>query len=505
MKCDDYIVEYLKNNFSNDEILNVLNKNTLYFHFADKFTDKNNIKKRLSLNRLFNIFNMAVACNIFSDIEEMNIEYITFKGFVLSQLLYDRPFERAWGDIDFYVEPLYFENVYLYLLENGFELRYNNGTSNQHHVALKREKIKLELHRNIFHPMIGVNESFFKKNLQVCTINNYKIKTFNITASMLHLIYHLYMDTYLVHGSLYQILVNKTIPMAGRFLYRSYEIALFSEKYSNEIKWEEIENDLKCQKLRVIFKKMILDIIEIFPNTFSESFLQTVFQLDYVDDERDRLYKFLIDSEVEEKDKNLDHILSNYIKENWETRRENNIYKKVGENILLSKKASDETNRDLICIISTEKTTEGLKMVFKVSNDDFYISEIANYDTLTSDGVHLILCGDEEYSYNSIFFFPKEIDDTIRVVVCDVLNNRNIVFDNNLIRAEFFKTDEYYTITAVLSNEFIDNNHMASCFYMGLVISDCSSETQRRKDQLILSEEDSQWYNPIYFAKIDMK
>ena len=55
------------------------------------------------------------------------------------------------------------------------------------------------------------------------------------------------------------------------------------------------------------------------------------------------------------------------------------------------------------------------------------ISDIDNYDTQTSDGVHLLLCGTEKYSYNSIFFFPKQIDGEIRVVVCDVLNNRNSV------------------------------------------------------------------------------
>lgn len=448
---------------------------------------------------------MAVACNVFSDIEKMDIEYITFKGFVLSQLLYGRPDERAWGDIDFYVEPLYFEKVYLYLLENGFELRYKNGTSNQHHVALKKEKIRLELHRNIFHPMIGVNESFLRENLQVCTINNHKINTFNVTASMLHLIYHLYMDTYLAYGRLYQILVNKTIPRAGRFLYRSYEIALFSEKYSNEIKWEEIENDLRCQKLRIIFKIMIFDILEIFPEAFPQSFVETVCNLYYVDDDSDHLYKYSIDLDINNSSKNFDILRSRYINDNWEYRRENNIHKKVGENIPLVKKSSNKINNDMSCNITTEKIAEGLKIVFKVSNDDFFISEIDNYDTQSSDGVHLLLCGTEQYSYNSIFFFPKKIDGQIKVIVCDVLNNANKVLEDDLIKADLSKTENDYTITAILSNKFLKENYLSSYLYMGLVISDCSSETHHRKNELILSEKSSEWYNPTYFAKIDIK
>ena len=504
MKCDDDIIKYLKDNFSTCDILDILNENTLYFNFVDKFADKSNIKERLALNRLYNIFNMAVACNVFSDIEKMNIKYIAFKGFVLSQLLYGRPDERAWGDIDFFVEPQYFEKVYFYLLEKGFELRYENGLSNQHHVALKKEKIRLELHRNIFNPIIGINEDFLRNNLQVCTINNHKIKTFNETASLLHLIYHLYMDTYLVNNNLYSLIVNGTLPKASRFLYRAYEIALFSEKYFSRIKWKDIENDLESQKFRIIFRKMILDIIEIFPNIFPESFLRTVFQLDYIDDERDLIYKYLIESGI--KENNIDSIINEYINENWNRRSEKNIHKKIGESILLAKKSIDEKKEQyLSCSIKTEKIPEELKITFKVSNDDFYISEMGDYDTLASDGVHLLICGTEKYSYNSIFFFPKEIDGEIKVVVCDVLNNRNKIFANNLIKAEFSKTEREYTITAILSDDFLKENHLSSHLYMGLVISDCSSKTHRRKNQLILSEKDSQWYNPIYCAKIDIK
>lgn len=163
-----------------------------------------------------------------------------------------------------------------------------------------------------------------------------------------------------------------------------------------------------------------------------------------------------------------------------------------------------KTYQELSCIIDSEKVRDGLKLSFKVSNDDFYFSDMDNYDTLASDGVHLLLCGTEEYSYNSIFFFPKQIDGEIRVVVCDVLNNRNQILTDDLIKAEFSKTERDYTITAILSNEFLKENNLNSYLYMGLVISDCSSETHRRKNQLILSEEDSQWYNPVYFAKIIM-
>ena len=297
------------------------------------------------------------------------------------------------------------------------------------------------------------------------------------------------MDTYVTYNSFYVLLSKRCLPKTNRFLYRAYEISLFSEKYFNEIKWEDIEKDIKSQKLRIIFKKMILDIIEIFPNAFSENFLQTVFQLEYIDDERDQLYKHIIDSDFKKCDKNIDYILSNYINDNWFVRRKKNIYKKAGETISLAKKSLDETEQILDCVINTEKITEGFNIAFRVSNDDFCISEIDNYDTQTSDGVHLLLCGTEKYSYNSIFFFPKQIDGEIKVVVCDVLNNRNIVLSNNLIKAEFSKTDKDATFMH-MKEDHMKNGQLKPGYNIQIGVEgeyivgvDVSSE---RSDQLTL-------------------
>ena len=84
-------------------------------------------------------------------------------------------------------------------------------------------------------------------------------------------------------------------------------------------------------------------------------------------------------------------------------------------------------------------------------------------------------------------------------------NDANDILDEKVVQAEFMKTERGYTITAVFSNHFIEMNHLNSYFYMGFVVSDFSKETQCRKNQLILSEKEEQWYNPIYFAKIEMK
>lgn len=502
MKTNEFALKYLKEKLlltkiSTEDLPYYLgnNFNTTFFALKSSFT---HIQKTFFQDRL----NLLIE--LISIFQQHKIGYISYKGVILATNLYQIPYKRLIGDIDIFVEPRSFDFAVKLLHEKGFFFEYEDGTRNEHHIVLRKGKDVIELHKNILNPFTSIDETYIRNHTKKISITGTEITTFDTTATLLHLIYHLYMDTYLATGSLYNIFANKSIPKAGRFLYRAYEIALFSEKYYNQIKWEDIIEDIKKQKLRIIFKKMIMDILEIFPEAFPQSFLHTVYNLNYVNDERDYLYKYFIESNMNNSN-NFDVLLIDYINNNWDSRRENNIHKKVGENISLVKKSSNEIYKDLSCDIITEKTIEGLKIIFRVSNDDFYISDSGDYNTQTSDGVHLLLCGTEQYSYNSIFLFPKEIDGEINVVVCDVLNSANKVLDDNLIKADFSKTKNDYTITAILSNKFLKENYLTSYLYMGLVISDCSSETHHRKNELILSEKSSEWYNPIYFAKICMK
>lgn len=504
MKCDDQILYYIENNYKTfDEKINFLIENGLPFHLYPD-AENESLKKSILSNRIYELATQKEITKINKLFSQNNISAIFFKGVILSHQLYPKTFMRKVGDIDLFVLEGSFETAANILLTLGYAFAKPEKMLAEHHVVFNNDIFFVELHKSIYHPMIGIDEDFLKLSIDSIEINRERFFTFNVTATLLHLLYHLYMDTYLTVGNLYNIFATKSLLKAGRFIYRAYEIAMFIEKNNDRINWDDVQKDIRKQKFRVFFKKMISDIVEIFPNVFSDNFLQTVFYLEYIDDEGDQLYKCLIDSEIKKSDKDIDYIISNYINDKWETRRKKNICKKVGEIISFTKESSEE-KQALNCVIDTEKNTGGLKIVFKVSSDDFCISEIDNYDTQASDGVHLLLCGTEQYSYNSIFFFPKQIDGKSRVVVCDVLNNRNQILTNDLIKAEFSRTENDYTIIATLSNKFLKENNLNSYLYMGLVISDCSSETHRRKNQLILSEEDSQWYNPTYFAKIDME
>lgn len=501
MKCDDQILYYIENNYKTfDEKIDFLIENGLPFHLYPD-VENESLKKSILSNRIYELATQKEITKINKLFSQNNISAIFFKGVILSHQLYPKTFMRKVGDIDLFVLEGSFETAANILLNLGYNYSKPEKMLAEHHVVLNNDMFFIELHKSIYHPMIRVEENYLKSNIKLMRINDESLLTFNTTATLLHLIYHLYMDTYLTAGSLYNIFANKSIPKAGRFLYRAYEIALFSEKYYNRIKWEDIIEDIKKQKLRIIFKKMIMDILDIFPGTFPNSFIYTVYNLDYMEYEWDRLYNDMLAS-----NKNyIGRLLCNHIDFYWALHKENNIHIKIGDSFNLIKNSEmQQSKTELSCNISTKKTSNGIELTFAVSDDDFYFSDIESFDTLASDGVHLLLCSTEKYSYNSIFFFPKIIDNKIKVLACNVLNNANIVLDADLVKTNFSETKGGYIISAFFSNNFIINNHIKDYFYMGLVISDCNSKEKHRTNEIILSEVDSEWYNPIYFAKIDM-
>ena len=84
----------------------------------------------------------------------------------------------------------------------------------------------------------------------------------------------------------------------------------------------------------------------------------------------------------------------------------------------------------------------------------------------------------------------------------NVLNGVNSKIDNSLISTSFHKFESEYIIKIVLKNEFLKINNIEEYFYLGLIISDCSSKMKKRKAELILSKPANEWYNPVHFAKI---
>lgn len=217
---------------------------------------------------------------------QQNIPYITLKGIALAHILYDDFASRNIGDLDIYVSPEHFESALNTLYKLNYEAIDKITIYNKHHVALHNGKIIVELHKNILNPSLEICEAYMLSHMENIEIDKYQVVTLDKTASLLHLLYHLYTDVLLACYNIYPVFLNTNISGTKRFLFRAYEIALFSEKYSDEIHWEHIIEDIKCQKLNFVFKKTMHDILHIFPEAFPNSFVETVYNIKYIEDRK---------------------------------------------------------------------------------------------------------------------------------------------------------------------------------------------------------------------------
>ena len=507
MNVNESLVYYLRKLYNDDNnVINHAKNSALYFQIAHIFDASVNIEKQFAYftNRLRYDYFVKNYIEIQNKLSSFNITVILFKGVALANRLYEKAPMRHVGDIDIYVMDQHFSAALTQLIRLGYDFLDEKTIANEHHIVLVRDNVTVELHRSIFNPRMGIDETYLLSNIVPFSFSNYTIQTFNVTATFLHLIYHLYVDTYWSHYSLHSILTNEKVPTTKGILYRAYELALFSEKYYDQIIWEDIFVDLKHQKLKIFFKKMIYDIVSIFPSTFPDEYLQVVNNMEYINDEHDVWCRCLLESNCSKKD--VGAILSKFIDDYWIKHSSKNISIRVGDSFILDRPiAKDfEGNDNLTCMASTEKIGCDLKLTFKVTNDDLCLTAEDNFDTSASDGIHIMLFGTEKYSYNSIYVFPKIINGTAKAIPVDVKRGNREIIDTSLIIADCEFTDGDYTVTVTLTKKFLQDNSLTNYLYMGLIVVDCSSKTKKRKAELVLSDTYSEWYNPTYFAKIDV-
>ncbi len=501
LKVSEKLVIYIKRQFKTQEkLIRFLKNNSLYYLTGHLFNIDIENQFYYKVNKIRYENNMNALLQIRDVFGDCNINFISFKGMLLAFQLYDEPQKRNVGDIDIYVEKKYYSNALNLLLKLGYNFRDRDTIYNEHHIVLTRDTVTVELHKNIFNPKIGIDEKFLLESNSHIDYCGGTLTTFNISATLLHLIYHLYMDTCLTYNDLYDLFVNKQIPKVKRFVYRAYEIALFSEKFFDEIKWDDIVMNIKRQKLTILFRYMINNILNIFPNIFSELFIERVNDLKYIVPPEYPCYDKLMFANTGEKSK-IDDVLSEFIDDNWNCNG-TALCKYYGEQILFLKTVGEniDDSEKLSCKLTISDSDKGIKLLFEVSDNDFCMSDLKNLNTLENDGIHLLLCSTQKYVYRSIFFVPKCENQILKVVVYDVL--KDVIIDKCLIDANIEKFESYYKISVVLSEKFLIENCMDQYFYMGYVIPDCDSRTKQRKRALILSEPEEQWYNPLCFIKV---
>ena len=125
------LIDYLNKKYGNDAV-NVLSENALYYILGDKYVefdeaDNSSLRTRKAIMML----NQNTLLKISEFFYDNKIDYISFKGVILSNRLYQNSTSRNAGDIDIFVSERDFEQAYCLLLEKGYKLKYENGYTNQ--------------------------------------------------------------------------------------------------------------------------------------------------------------------------------------------------------------------------------------------------------------------------------------------------------------------------------------------------------------------------------------
>lgn len=293
MKTDKHILSFI---FSHHEspltLINNCGLNTILFPYLQNELSDKQKNEIISLEKASAVLEQYQCKTIHALVSALNLQCITpvfFKGVFLSKKLYSNPYTRPKGDIDLWINEQDFLLGLTTLTQLGYKIGGEDGINNQHHIALFHNSVKngLELHKDIIAPRIGIDCSYLKNHLTSFALPNTHCITFDLTATFLHLLYHIYMDACIAAPDVPVVDQLRTLPntdffLYDRFLFRSYEIALYSEKFTSAIKWSEIEDDIKKQPLNIIFKNVIISINNLFPHTFPTHFLKLISNINYL-------------------------------------------------------------------------------------------------------------------------------------------------------------------------------------------------------------------------------
>ena len=497
---EDLLKRYIIEEYGDCNFKDILKDNRLEFLYCDKV---HNVKYLINkANVMILQKELVKICGLFN---ECAVPYIAFKGPILANMLYEDIYTRCFGDIDIYVFPREFDNAVSLLLNQGYRYQDSTVVEGAHHIALVKGNIVVELHKNILNPFTEINENYLLCNLGKCCVLNCKIITFDITASFLHLLYHLYMDILLYSKHFfYRLFYRNTFAETKRFLGRAYEIARFSKLYSKSIKWQDILKEFESQRFSVFFKKMIYDIIEIFPETFPQRIMDLVSRINFSKNENYSYHNKFLDIYIGNRD--LSKSLSAFVNDYWEGPSELCLNSNSEATYFLSQDETFKGNhasalpKTFGCKCCFSKYGDNLRMVFSIEKNKLCCSKTNQYTTQDSDGVHLIFCGTKAYSYNSIFLMPKNENDKIKIQSYDTLSQT--LLNNNLITAELKENENNIVIDLNCSKEFINKNSLSNCFYLGIIIPYCDEQSGKRIGQLSTCDKVEQWFNPIHFLKI---
>ena len=489
MKVDDICFSYIE---TETERSKHLQNNRMLLILMDRLDLSREERKRaemaLAINKFMEENKLKELSQMVTLFDEKNIQYIYLKGGALGQLLYQDYFRRICGDIDLWVAPSNYETALGILLNLGYVCIGDD----EHHTKLHKESFFVELHKHIFNPSLKIDEKYLQNHTTQIEIAKLKLTTFSITATFIHLCYHLYMDATFEY-SYYKVLSEQTIYLPELFFFRAYEIARFIEKFYDKLLWDDIYEDIQKQELSSLFKLILMEVDRLFPDFFPTTMMNIITSLCY---KSIALYpernKFLRNYHMETNE--LRYLLSETIDNTWNDRNTCVVFDNSTSFGIVS-------NAIEICKCSYYRTAEGIVFELQVYDKDFCITGLDDWNPAVSDGVNFIICGTATFFYWDIFLFPKIVGDNKKIIPYDYVHNRHV--SSNYIQTTYKPYEFGYGIEVQLKNEIIAKFALDQKLYLGIVVSDCSSATKQREKIYTISKDENEWFNPAHFVRLE--
>lgn len=244
-------------------------RHRLSYHQISMFT-KHEIDKIILLNEKkeqLTLLNFYLS--LLEKAKEANLNFISFKGPVLSYQLYGDATVRIYKDFDILIEWKNLDETIAFLLQNGFKLIYRedwliNDTQRKliyHHlkdVTLIHPLIGciLEVHWAIFHRHImdyKQQENLVQKNCTTVNFINHQITTISNELLLVYL---------LVHGSRHRWARMKWL----------LDLRSFNTENIDKTKFIHLVKSLKAEKSVALAFKIYLNVFQqTFPLVFSDS------------------------------------------------------------------------------------------------------------------------------------------------------------------------------------------------------------------------------------------
>lgn len=231
---------------------------------------ENNLKKE--------VLRFCEIKHIIEILSSTGITPIFFKGYILSRLLYDNNNVRNVGDLDFYVNKQFFSNALDLLKRNGYKIIHKDSENYEHHIALSKGVMYIELHKNIIRPELNINTEYMENHTYKL---NELICTFNYTATLLMMFYHAYAHMESPGITRKHVFFNKNIFIYYRGLRNLFEIAMFIKKYESHINWDDFVIDIEKQTLSIYFKELLTNINLMFQNCIPDNIFNRLMNKNY--------------------------------------------------------------------------------------------------------------------------------------------------------------------------------------------------------------------------------